>query len=152
LVVIQGDNFFRLEKMFFLDGDTEYEGIVERVASKIEFSSLEFKNGQADILPGMESDLKKVLDFLIDHPSFKLNVSGHTDTSGDALLNLSLSQKRAQSIKTWIIDGGVSEDRIDAIGYGSQRPIISKEKTAEDMALNRRVEFEIYREAQDGGN
>ena len=131
LVVIQGDNFFRLEKMFFLDGDTEYEGIVERVASKIEFASLEFENGKAQILPSMESDLKKVVDFLIDHPSFKLNVSGHTDSSGDALLNLALSQRRAQSIKTWIVDGGVNEERINAIGYGSQRPIVTVEKTEE---------------------
>lgn len=152
LVVIQGDDFFRLEKMFFLDGDTEYEGIVERVASKIEFASLEFENGKSDILPEMESDLKKVIDFLIDHPSFKLNVSGHTDSSGDATLNLALSQRRAQSIKTWIVDGGVNSERINAIGYGSQRPIIQVEKTEEDRALNRRVEFEIYREAQEGGN
>ena len=152
LIVIQGDDFFRLEKMFFLDGETEYEGIVERVASKIEFASLEFENGKAEILPNMEGDLKKVVDFLIDHPSFKLNVSGHTDSSGDALLNLSLSQRRAQAIKTWIVDGGVNADRIGAVGYGSQRPIVVEEKTEEDRALNRRVEFEIYREAQEGGN
>ncbi|KOF02995.1 membrane protein [Roseivirga seohaensis subsp. aquiponti] len=152
LVVIQGDDFFRLEKMFFLDGDTEYEGIVERVASKIEFASLEFENGKSNILPEMESDLKKVVDFLIDHPSFKLNVSGHTDSSGDAVLNLALSQQRAQSIKNWIVDGGVNSERINAIGYGSQRPIVKEEKTDEDRAVNRRVEFEIYREAQEEGN
>ena len=100
----------------------------------------------------MEGDLKKVVDFLIDHPSFKLNVSGHTDSSGDAVLNLALSQQRAQSIKNWIVDGGVDSQRINAIGYGSQRPIVKEEKTDEDRAVNRRVEFEIYREAQEGGN
>ena len=115
-------------------------------------ASLEFENGKAEILPNMEADLKKVVDFLIDHPSFKLNVSGHTDSSGDALLNLSLSQRRAQAIKTWIVDGGVNADRIGAVGYGSQRPIVVEEKTEEDRALNRRVEFEIYREAQEEGN
>jgi outer membrane protein OmpA-like peptidoglycan-associated protein/uncharacterized protein (DUF433 family) len=147
LVVIQGDDFFRLEKMFFLDGETEYEGIIERVASKIEFASLEFENGKWNILASMESDLDKVLDFLIDHPSFKLNVSGHTDSSGDALLNLTLSQRRADAIKTWIVDKGVDPNRINAIGYGSNKPIITVEKTDDDRALNRRVEFEIYREA-----
>jgi outer membrane protein OmpA-like peptidoglycan-associated protein len=153
LVVIQGDDFFRLEKMFFLNGDTEYEGIIERVASRLEFASLEFENGKSDILLNMQSDLKKVLDFLIDHPSFKLNVSGHTDSSGDALLNLTLSQRRADAIKNWIVEGGVESTRINAIGYGSNRPIIAEERTEDDMALNRRVEFEIYREAiEDGKN
>lgn len=147
LVVIQGDDFFRLEKMFFLDGETEYEGVIERIASKIEFSSLEFENGKSDILLSMEPDLQKVFDFLIDHPSFKLNVSGHTDSSGDALLNLTLSQRRADAIKNWIVERGVEPSRINAIGYGSNKPIKAEEKTDEDRALNRRVEFEIYREA-----
>jgi flagellar motor protein MotB/uncharacterized protein (DUF433 family) len=152
LIVIQGDDFFRLEKMFFLNGDTEYEGIIERVASRLEFASLEFENGKSDILLNMQSDLTKVLDFLIDHPSFKLNVSGHTDSSGDALLNLTLSQRRADAIKNWIVEGGVESTRINAIGYGSNQPIIVEERTEDDMALNRRVEFEIYREAIEDGN
>lgn len=146
LLVIQGDDFFRLEKMFFLDGEMTYEGIVERVASKIEFASLEFENGKADILPEMEDDLSKVVDFLIDHPSFRLNISGHTDSSGDALFNLALSQRRADAIRTWVIDRGVDETRLSATGYGSQKPIVAEEKTEEDRAVNRRVEFEIYRD------
>jgi outer membrane protein OmpA-like peptidoglycan-associated protein len=122
------------------------------VASRLEFASLEFENGKSDILLNMQSDLTKVLDFLIDHPSFKLNVSGHTDSSGDALLNLTLSQRRADAIKNWIVEGGVESTRINAIGYGSNQPIIVEERTEDDMALNRRVEFEIYREAIEDGN
>ena len=146
LLVIQGDDFFRIEELFFLDGDTDYEGTTERLSSKIEFSSVEFENGKADILPEMEPDLNKVINFLLDNPDFKINVSGHTDSSGDPDFNLTLSQKRADSIKEYImLRGGVSRDRIEAVGYGSQRPIVAEEKTAEDLKLNRRVEFEIYK-------
>ena len=150
LLVVQGDDFFRIEKLFFLDGDTEYEGKVERVSSKIEFSTLEFENGKAEILPSMWDDLQKVINFLIDHPSFKLNVSGHTDSSGSADLNLKLSQDRADAIRDYILFRGVlADDRVTAIGYGSQRPIVKDEKTDEDRKLNRRVEFEIYRDPVD---
>lgn len=149
LLIVQGDDIFRLEKLFFLDGDTEYKGIVERVASTIEFASLEFKNGSAEILPEMHEDLQKVIDFLIDHPSFKLNISGHTDSSGNPVLNLKLSQQRADAIKRYIVnEGNIQANRIFAIGYGSEKPIVKEEKTDEDRKLNRRVEFEIYRDPE----
>lgn len=148
LLIIQGDDFFRIEKLFYLDGDTEYEGKVERVSPKIEFASLEFENGKADILPGMREDLQKVVNFLIDHPNYNLKVSGHTDSSGSADLNLKLSQDRADAIKDYVLFQGILKpDRVEAIGYGSQKPIIKDERTDEDKALNRRVEFEIFRTA-----
>lgn len=151
LLIVQGDDFFRLEKLFFLNGDTEYEGIVERIGSKIEFSTIEFENAKADILPGMKDDLQKVIDFLIDNPSFSLNISGHTDSSGNPVLNLKLSQQRADAIKRYILTkASMNARRIFAIGYGSEKPIIKEEKTDADKKLNRRVEFEIYREAVKG--
>ena len=147
LLIVQGDDFFRLEKLFYLDGETQYEGVVERVASKIEFASLEFTNGSWDTLPEMHEDLQKVIDFLIDHPTFRLNISGHTDSSGNAMLNLKLSQQRADSIKRYLLDNSlINPQRIFAIGYGSEMPIVKDEQTDEDRKLNRRVEFEIYRD------
>ena len=148
LLIIQGDDIFRLEKFFFLDGDTTYEGVVERVSSKIEFNSVEFENGKANILPEMHTDLQKVIDFLIDHPDFKLNISGHTDSSGSPIINLKLSQQRADAIKDFIVNRApsIAPQRIMAIGYGSEKPLVKEEKTDEDRKLNRRVEFEIYRD------
>jgi len=147
LLVIQGNDFFRIEELFFLEGDTDFEGTTERVSGKIEFSSIEFENGKGDILVEMEPDLNKLVNFLLDNPNFKINISGHTDSSGAAELNLSLSQKRADAIKDYIsLRGGIGADRITAIGYGSQKPIVMNEVTADDKRLNRRVEFEIYRD------
>ncbi|MBK7652593.1 MAG: OmpA family protein [Flammeovirgaceae bacterium] len=143
LLIIQGDDFFRIEEIFFMDGDTEINKIAEPIESKIAFQSLEFENGKANILPEMHADLDKIANFLIDHPTFKLVISGHTDSAGKEESNLKLSQARADAIKSYLsTQFQIDPKRITAIGYGSSKPIV-KEVTEEDRQLNRRVEFEI---------
>ncbi len=146
LLIIQGDDFFRIEELFFMDGDVEMNREAEPIESKIAFKSLEFENGKADILPAMHQDLDKLANFMIDHPRFSLNISGHTDSQGKEDSNLRLSQARADAIKAYLIyQFKIAASRIDAHGYGSSKPIVG-EKTDEDRKLNRRVEFDISRE------
>jgi outer membrane protein OmpA-like peptidoglycan-associated protein len=145
LLVIQGDDFFRIEELFFLDGNRTSKHVTEPIESKIAFKSLEFENGKADILPSMHADLNKVGDFLTDHPEEKLIISGHTDLSGNEDLNLQLSQARADAIRLYLInDFKIDESRITAIGYGSSKPL-TVEITEEHKQINRRVEFEIHK-------
>ncbi|MFM7486891.1 MAG: OmpA family protein [Cytophagales bacterium] len=144
LLIIQGDDYFRIEEIFFLDGNKEINRIAEPLQRKIAFRSLEFENGKANILPSMHQDLRKLGNFLLDHPSNKLFISGHTDSSGDENLNLKLSQGRADAIREYLINEfKLTEGRITAIGYGSSKPLMIKEETEEHKQLNRRVEFEI---------
>lgn len=143
LLIIQGDDFFRIEELFFMDGDMEMNRETEPIESKIAFKSLEFENGKADILPSMHEDLTKLANFMIDHPRFSLNISGHTDSQGKEDANLRLSQARADAIKAYLVyEFKISSSRIEAIGYGSSKPIV-KEEDDESRALNRRVEFTI---------
>jgi len=94
----------------------------------------------------MENDLHLIINFLTDYPEFQLKISGHTDSSGDAAANLKLSQRRADVIKKYLINyGQINPNRIQAVGYGSSKPIVSPEKTSEHKKLNRRVEFKIYK-------
>lgn len=146
LLVIQGDDFFRIEKLFHLDGDTTINSEAEMIRNKkLKFTSIEFENGKANILPEMEEDLKKVIDFLIDNPKFDMTISGHTDHDGDHDANKRLSQRRADAIKLYLEENGyIESDRITAIGYGDTKPIIENEVTDEDKKINRRVEFEIF--------
>jgi outer membrane protein OmpA-like peptidoglycan-associated protein len=145
LLIIQGDDFFRIEEIFFLDGNREINKIAEPIESKIAFESLEFENGKANILPGMHKDLDKVANFLIDHPTFHMRISGHTDSAGKEEANLKLSQARADAIKKYLTTQfPIDTNRITAIGYGSSRPI-AQELSDDHKQLNRRVEFEILK-------
>ena len=147
LLVIQGDDFFRLEEMFYLDGPLEIKKVTEPLASKVKFESIEFNLGQSKLKEEMYADLNKIVNFLYDNPDFKLRVSGHTDSYGSAEVNLRLSKERAKSIYDYVVDlMGVSGGRVEYQGYGSTQPIVENEVTEADKRLNRRVEFEIYRE------
>lgn len=148
LLTIQGEQFFRIEELFYLEGDTEIKAYTQPISSKIKFQSIVFDNGKSDLKSEMYGDLYKVADFLIDNPDFKLNISGHTDSDGRFEFNMKLSEDRANAIRDFIIHfGHVHESRIEARGFGSTKPIV-EENTEEDKSLNRRVEFEIYRPAK----
>lgn len=143
LLIIQGEDYFRMEEIFFLDGDMEINKETEPLESKIAFKSLEFESGKADILPAMHQDLNMLGNFLIDHPYLNLTISGHTDSEGRPDANLRLSQARADAIRAYLMyEFKVDPNRISATGYGGTKPIV-EEKNEDDRRLNRRVEFEI---------
>lgn len=149
LIVIQGDEFFRIAELFKLEGDTSFVKEVEPIHTKIKFQSVVFGNGESNLTPQMYADLDKISDFLIDHPDFKLTISGHTDSDGREEFNLRLSQERADAIKEYIVYFGlVQQHKIEAIGYGSSQPIV-QEISETDKQLNRRVEFELFQEIAD---
>jgi outer membrane protein OmpA-like peptidoglycan-associated protein len=145
LLVIQGDEFFRIEELFRLESDTALVKRVDPIRTKIKFESIVFGNSEATLTPSMYADLDKISDFMIDHPDFKLKISGHTDSDGREDFNLRLSQERADAIKEYIVYFGyIDPGRIEAIGFGSSSPIID-DASAEAKKLNRRVEFDLFR-------
>ncbi len=146
LLIIQGDAFFRIQELFYLQGDTSIVSEGEPIISKIKFQSLEFEPGKSDILTVMHSDLDKVADFLLDHPGYKLKIAGHTDSQGNEISNLQLSQDRADAIKYYLVNSfPIDPERIQATGYGSSKPIVTSEQSEAHRQMNRRVEFELVR-------
>jgi outer membrane protein OmpA-like peptidoglycan-associated protein len=79
---------------------------------------------------------------LQSNPDLKLEISGHTDNTGKAEANLSLSQKRADAVKQYLVQKGIDAGRIKATGYGQQHPLYDN-KTEEGKAKNRRVELKL---------
>ena len=71
----------------------------------------------------------------------RVNVGGHTDSQGSDEFNLDLSQQRANSVRDALIQSGVSQDAIDATGFGETQPIATNE-TEEGRAQNRRTTFD----------
>lgn len=147
LLVIQGDEFFRIEEMFYLDGPQRFDEVTDHIASRMKFESIEFDPGEAHLKSEMYADLNKLVNFMYDNPDFYLKISGHTDKYGTSDFNLQLSKERATVIRDYIVVfGGVASDRVEADGFGSDKPIV-EEVSESDQNLNRRVEFEIYRPA-----
>jgi OmpA-OmpF porin, OOP family len=71
-----------------------------------------------------------------------VEIEGHTDAEGLTERNKALSERRAQSVRAYLISAGVPEARLEAIGYGELRPIAPND-TAESRAINRRIEFTV---------
>lgn len=150
LLIIQGEEFFRIEELFFLEGEMTLDQFTKPIASTLKFESIEFGNGEAQLTTEMYGDLDKLADFLLDNPDFHLTISGYTDSDGREEFNLQLSQERAEAIMEYLVYfGNVPEDRIEARGFGSSKPLV-EESSEENKNLNRRVEFEITRKETEG--
>lgn len=110
-----------------------------------------FAKDQDVILGSSEPVLAAVANALKAMPEIKrVSIEGHTDSQGTPPWNLDLSQRRANSVKAWLVRRGIAESRLESHGFGQARPIAGNE-TPEGRAANRRVEFRIVRREAAGG-
>ncbi|MBM1220301.1 OmpA family protein [Ponticoccus sp. SC2-23] len=101
-----------------------------------------FAVDSATLTGQLQSDLLTVARSLNNYPNTRVTVEGHTDNTGSAEYNQDLSERRAQSVASVLISGGVSPSRITSIGRGENAPVASNLDSA-GRALNRRVEIII---------
>jgi outer membrane protein OmpA-like peptidoglycan-associated protein len=105
--------------------------------------SVLFASAKADLLPGARLKLNEVADALTKNDSdSKIVVEGHTDSQGGAAYNMDLSQRRAQTVRDYLVSRQIAADRVTAVGYGLTRPIADN-TSAEGRANNRRVEIVV---------
>ena len=102
--------------------------------------AIHFETGRADIKPESHALLDQVALMIKANPDVKIRVEGHTDDTGPHDLNVRLSQERANSVRTYLVQHGVAPQRVRAVGYGPDKPL-QKGTTEEARAKNRRVEF-----------
>ena len=105
---------------------------------------VQFKTASAVILPASDDLLRQVAGVLAEHPEIlTIEVQGHTDSRGGKAYNRKLSQKRADSVRKWLINfGQVDSGRLSARGYGLSEPIADN-GTPDGRQQNRRVQFKI---------
>jgi len=101
-----------------------------------------FVTGEATLLPGAQAQLNQVADALKTQAEHHFVVEGHTDNQGTDKINDDLSQRRANSVRDYLVVHGVAAGAITATGYGSKRPV-GDNRTAEGRAMNRRVEIVV---------
>jgi outer membrane protein OmpA-like peptidoglycan-associated protein len=106
--------------------------------------SLKFDTGKSSLQPSGEALLTRLAGVLRQYPENRIVIEGHTDNVGALAMNKSLSQSRADSVKTYILKQGVpARCVVQTMGYGPERPVADN-NTAAGRAENRRVELSIH--------
>lgn len=119
--------------------DKSEEPVVKEV---INLKGVTFKTDSDELNASSNDRLDQGVADLKANPDIKVIVAGHTDNSGDSLYNLDLSQKRAETVRQYLIDNGIEASRLTARGYGETEPMAPND-TANGRAQNRRVELRI---------
>ena len=118
---------------------------VQRVGNNITLDmpgGVTFATDSAQLNPQFHAVLDKVAATLVDYNQTVVQVAGHTDSTGSHDYNMQLSQKRADSVKTYLTGRGVTPQRLQAVGAGPDHPVADN-STPEGRAENRRVEITI---------
>jgi len=106
-----------------------------------------FATDSAEILPDSSQLLSEIADVIMRHPEITtIEIQGHTDNRGGRQHNQDLSQRRAESVRDWLVRAGVEAGRLEARGYGQDDPLVPN-ITASNRARNRRVQFMIRAQA-----
>lgn len=121
-------------------GVAEYRGCP--APKNFDAANVLFATGSTALITKGKTELNKFVDFLKENADIKITVAGHTDNTGSASLNQKLSEKRAASVKAYMVGKGIAADRITSVGYGQDKPLADN-NTAEGRKANRRVEFTI---------
>ena len=99
-----------------------------------------FDVGKATIKPESMGEINRIVQLMNENPDLKFSVEGHTDSTGNAASNQTLSEQRSQAIVAKLVELGIAQDRLTAVGKGQNNPIADN-STDEGRAKNRRVEF-----------
>jgi OmpA-OmpF porin, OOP family len=113
-----------------------------QLASIAKAGKIQFRRANAELDPSSFTTLTQLANATNGCPGMVVEIEGHTDSEGLTERNQLLSERRAQSVRTYLISAGVPESRLQAIGYGELRPIAPND-TAESRAINRRIEFTV---------
>ena len=149
---MKAPNYLELEARLWGDHGVNYitnfricEGAVplyDRLTTdgKIVTYGITFDTGKATIKPESMSEINRIKKLMDEDESLSFEVQGHCDATGSASANDKLSQQRAEAIVDKLVELGIAESRLTAVGKGSHEPIADN-KTDEGRAKNRRVEF-----------
>lgn len=129
------------EVVFFL-APAKFEFPTVEIGAPIILNDIFFEHNKHELLPESYPELKKLFDYLEKHPEYKIEISGHTDNTGEDDYNQALSNIRAGSVVAWLEEEGIDQRRMVAKGYGEIMPIATNE-TELGKSQNRRVEFKV---------
>lgn len=108
----------------------------------LSFDNIYFDSGSATLKPESYYILDNMVEILDANPNARVQVAGHTDSDGSSSYNQTLSEQRASSVFTYLVQRGISAARLTTIGFGEAQPVVSN-TSASNKAMNRRIEFTV---------
>ncbi len=148
-IAVKKDGYMFHSENFDIPESSTYQEYVKdiplkniSVGSKIVLKNIFYDFDKATLRPESTAELERLMKFLNDIPTMKIEIGGHTDGKGADDYNMKLSQSRSQSVVDYLVAHGIDKSRLTAKGYGKTKPIADNE-TEEGRQLNRRTEFEI---------
>jgi outer membrane protein OmpA-like peptidoglycan-associated protein len=112
----------------------------------VNMSDVLFDTASATLKPGAREKLARVAGILLSYPELKIEIEGHTDSVGSEEYNQDLSERRAASVRAYLVGQGISQQTVDAHGFGEDRPVATN-NTGSGRQQNRRVELVISGES-----
>jgi outer membrane protein OmpA-like peptidoglycan-associated protein len=108
----------------------------------LSFANIYFDSGSANIKPESYGVLDEIADLLMVNSTVRVEIAGHTDSDGSESYNRTLSERRAASVRDYLVQHGIASSRMTTIGHGESQPVASND-TAAGKSQNRRIEFRI---------
>lgn len=120
----------------------EVQRVGEGIRLVLNENAIRFNTNMSSLTLQAQQNLDKLVPILQEYPDTNIQIFGYTDSTGTPEYNLTLSQKRADTVKWYLVSKGLSPSRFSTFGYGIADPIATNE-TPEGRSQNRRVEFAI---------
>jgi len=143
------DKFYSVSENLDVKDLEEYKEITKNLylspiekGEIIRLNNIFFETAKADLKEESFSELDRLVEILKNNSLLKIEIGGHTDDVGSNESNLTLSDKRAKSVLTYLNEKGIKTDRLTSKGYGETSPLVANDSD-KNKAVNRRVEFKI---------
>lgn len=145
----QSDEFISISQNLDLLDLEEYQEVKQNLylvpiekGAVVTLNNIFFDFDKATLRPSSYPELNRIVNLMRDNQDMKIKIKGHTDAIGSDNYNEELSQKRVQSVVDYLIENGISKERLESEGYGEEKPVATNQ-TPSGRQLNRRVEFSI---------
>lgn len=148
-ISVKKENYLFHSENFDLALTSEYQEVKKDIKLKniavgqsIVLKNIFFDFNKSTLRKESENEIAQLTKLLIDIPTMKIEISGHTDSYGSDVYNKNLSHQRAKAVYDRLLQNGIKADRLTFMGYGEEKPIDTNE-TDEGRQMNRRTEFKV---------
>lgn len=145
-IIAQKNDYFNQSTLFSTSNESKSDSLIFnfnlqrlQINQGMIIDAIYFETNSTELKPESMQSLNRLFQLLLDNPSLKIEIGGHTDNQGTAEYNLTLSEKRAQRVMDYLVNKGIGKDILSVKGYGNSKPL-NQEKNS---PINRRIEYKV---------